>query len=258
MPTHSGHDVGELPWDAVAGRLRDGAAAVLPIGAGAKEHGYHLPLATDRIQAEWLAERLADRLVARGIDLLAWPCLCYGYYPAFVAYPGSVSLTFDTFTRVVAEIAGGLLAAGARTVFVLDTGISTLPAVGRALATIPRTHHLRVHDGARYRAVEERLVEQDYGSHADEAETSRMLALRADLVEMARAEPSPGTGPMPPGALTPDDPTSPNFSPSGCVGDPSRATSEKGTLLLEATLADLEETVAARLTVTADQKSGSS
>ena len=40
-----------------APHLRDGAAAILPIGAAAKQHGFHLPLNTDRIQAEWLAAR---------------------------------------------------------------------------------------------------------------------------------------------------------------------------------------------------------
>ena len=44
-----------MTWDEVARRIDDGAAAILPIGAAAKQHGFHLPLNTDRIQAEWLA-----------------------------------------------------------------------------------------------------------------------------------------------------------------------------------------------------------
>ena len=45
-----------LTWDEVARRIAAGAAAILPIGAAAKQHGFHLPLNTDRIQAEWFAE----------------------------------------------------------------------------------------------------------------------------------------------------------------------------------------------------------
>ena len=41
-----------MTWDAVARRIDNGAAAILPVGAAAKQHGLHLPLNTDRIQAE--------------------------------------------------------------------------------------------------------------------------------------------------------------------------------------------------------------
>ena len=49
------HFIERMRWDEVARRIQDGAAAILPIGAAAKQHGFHLPLNTDRIQAEWLA-----------------------------------------------------------------------------------------------------------------------------------------------------------------------------------------------------------
>ena len=45
--------VSRLTWKNVSARLAAGAAAILPIGAGAKQHGVHLPMATDQIQAEW-------------------------------------------------------------------------------------------------------------------------------------------------------------------------------------------------------------
>ena len=57
-----------MMWDDVARRIGDGAAAILPIGAAAKQHGFHLPLNTDRIQAEWFAAKLTER-----IDALIWP-----------------------------------------------------------------------------------------------------------------------------------------------------------------------------------------
>src|SRR5260370_12228835 len=70
-----------LTWDEVARRIADGAAAILPIGAAAKQHGFHLPINTDRIQAEWLAGKVAEK-----IDGLIWPTLTYGHYPAFFEY----------------------------------------------------------------------------------------------------------------------------------------------------------------------------
>jgi creatinine amidohydrolase len=113
--------VEHLTWDEVARRIAEGAAAIVPIGAAAKQHGFHLPLNTDRIQAEWLAARLAER-----IDALIWPTLTYGYYPAFTEYAGSSSLSASTFEAVVHEIAAGILDRGCQILFVLNTGLSTL------------------------------------------------------------------------------------------------------------------------------------
>ena len=82
--------------------------AILPIGAGSKQHGLHLPMATDQIFARYFARALADR-----IDALIWPTLSYGAYPAFVAYAGSVSLSSRTFQAAVTEIADALVGFGA-------------------------------------------------------------------------------------------------------------------------------------------------
>ena len=71
-----------------------------------------------------------------GSTRLIWPTLGYGYYPAFVAYAGSSSLSSATFEAVVHEIASGILGSGCRKLFVLNTGISTLAPVERALARL--------------------------------------------------------------------------------------------------------------------------
>jgi creatinine amidohydrolase len=232
------HFIEHMMWDEVARHIESGAAAILPIGAAAKQHGFHLPLNTDRIQAEFLASRLAMR-----IDALIWPTLNYGYYPAFVAYAGSSSLSAATFEAVVHEIATEILGCGCKKLFVLNTGISTLAPVERALARLDadRVMHLRIHEGPRYRRAAGQLAEQSHGSHADELETSLMLALAPHLVDISRAEPSPAIGHQAPGPLTPSDVNSPNYSRSGSYGDPTLATSAKGEILLTAMLDDLRE-----------------
>jgi creatinine amidohydrolase len=232
------HFIERMHWDEVAVRLGDGAVAILPIGAAAKQHGFHLPLNTDRIQGEWLAGQMAKK-----IDALIWPTLTYGHYPAFTEYAGSISLSISTFEALVREVAGQILGSGCSRLLVLNTGISTLAPVDRALARLAseRIKHLWIHGGPRYPRVARQLAEQSHGSHADELETSVMLALAPHLVDMTRAEASPNLAQAMPGALTPSDPSSPNYSRSGSYGDPTRATSAKGEALLAAMLDDLHE-----------------
>jgi creatinine amidohydrolase len=236
------HFIERMHWDEVARRLGDGAVAILPIGAAAKQHGFHLPLNTDRVQAEWLAGQMAKK-----IDALIWPTLTYGHYPAFTEYAGSSSLSISTFEALVREVAGQILSSGCTRLFVLNTGISTLAPVDRALARLAneRVKHLWIHGGPRYPRVARQLAEQGHGSHADELETSLMLALAPHLVDMTRAEASPYLNHSMPGALTPSDPESPNYSRSGSYGDPTRATLAKGEALLAAMLDDLHEQAAA-------------
>jgi creatinine amidohydrolase len=236
------HFIERLTWDEVNRRILDGAPAILPIGAAAKQHGFHLPLNTDRLQAEWLAARMAGP-----VDALIWPTLTYGHYPAFVEYAGSACLSAATFEKLVHEIASAILGGGSHRLIVLNTGISTLAPVDRALARLDadRVKHVWAYGGPRYPRVAKELAQQDHGSHADELETSVMLALAPHLVDMARAEASPSIGQKMPGPLTPTDQSSPNYSPSGSYGDPTLATAAKGEKLLAAMLEDLHEQVAA-------------
>lgn len=239
METNRHNIVANLTWKDVEARLAAGAAAILPVGAGAKEHGLHLPMNTDQIQAEWLAG-----VIAAEIDALIWPTLSYGYYPAFVRYAGSVSLSDETFQALIRETVSGLIGFGAKTVLVLDTGISTIPPIDAALASLDqggRAHHLKIHAGPRYGEAVKEHCTQSYGSHADEAETSRMLVLAPEAVDMGKAEASPADQGNGRGPLSPDDPTAPAYSPSGSWGDPTKGSREKGEALLAAMAADVVE-----------------
>jgi len=240
-----------LTWDEVSGRIAQGAAAILPIGAASKEHGFHLPINTDCVQAEWLAARIAERFGA-----MIWPTVTYGHYPAFAEYPGSSSLSAPVFESMIQEISAGIIGFGCRALFVLDTGISTLARVERALSRLanPKISHLKIQAGPRYRGASEQIAEQSHGTHADELETSLMLVLAPDLVDMSRAQASPPLKYATPGRLTPSDVSSPNYSRSGSFGDPTLATRAKGEILLAAMVDDLIETVQSFL---ADQAAGS-
>ena len=160
--------------------------------------------------------------------------------------PAAAAFRFRPSRRWCARLRRQILGSGCPKLLVLNTGISTLAPVDRALARLAseRVKHLWIHEGPRYPRVARQLAEQSHGSHADELETSLMLALAPHLVDMTRAEASPDLKQETPGALTPSDPNSPNYSRSGSYGDPTRATSAKGEALLAAMLDDLHEQAA--------------
>lgn len=215
--------------------------ALLPIGAAAKEHGYHLPLDTDYQQARWIGEQ-----VAAAIDAVVWPVLSYGYYPVFVDYPGSISLGRETFLAVVLEVLQGIARAGARSIAILNTGISTIAPLQEAVRQGPQgcaTALVNVYAGEHFNAVSRAVEQQPFGGHADEIETSIMLALAPSTVRFARAVPQPT--PILRGMFNRSDPAAANYSPSGANGDPTLATAEKGQRLLEAMRADVLAQLAA-------------
>ncbi len=231
------HFIANMTWKDAERRLANGAAALLPIGAGAKQHGLHLPMNSDEIQADWLAAEIARRH-----DMLIWPTLTYGHYPAFTDFPGSISLSKSLFTSLTAEIVAGIAAWKPRAVFVLNTGISTLTPVDAALSSrtwnIPVVH-LRIHDGPKYKAAAHGLSQQDFGSHADELETSRLLVIAPEQVDLSKAERTP-SGPF-------SGPLNRENAPSGSYGNPTLASAEKGNTLIDAMLADLDESISRTL-----------
>ncbi len=223
-------------WPQVAERLAAGAPALLAVGAACKQHGPHLPMHSDWLQAEWLARALVERT-----PVVCWPTLGYGHYPAFTDYPGSISLSAGTFTALVAEILTGIRGAGAGRCLVLNTGISTIVPLQRvielAAPDFAALDLANVYAGPAYRREEAALAEQARGGHADELETSILLAVAPEQVVMGLAPDWSGGGLR--GAFSRGDPQSPGYSPSGVYGNPRLASAAKGRLLLAAMLEDL-------------------
>lgn len=226
--------VEKLTWPQIEKKIASGATAILPIGAGSKEHGRHLPLNTDFLQAQCLADKLAA-----SENVLIWPVLGYGYYPAFVDYPGSISVDASLFANTVSEIINGIIFSGIEDVMILNTGISTIPPLQKLLALPKYRENIRLHNvysGTNFTAAIKAVETQAYGGHADEIETSIMLAIDESLVNMSFAK-APETSlvkPIARGLFNRSHPEQANYSPDGVNGDPSTANKEKGEVLLKA------------------------
>lgn len=232
----SGAFAAQLSWTEVESRVRSAAIAVLPVGAACKQHGLHLPMQADLVQAEWLAQALVQYA-----NVLVWPTVSYGYYPAFNDYPGSVTLSRETFQHMTQEILSGIHRTGVRTALILNTGISTIEPLQAAADKMSNKMCIKlanIYHGPCYLDTANAIEEQPCGGHADEIETSIMLAIDPQCVRQDKAERWTPTGMDARGAFSREQ-KKPGFSPSGVWGDPTLASEEKGHRLLEAIVDDL-------------------
>lgn len=226
-PRARGKELAQLTWVQAKEALGPATVVVLAVGAQAKEHGPHLPLSADFIQAEYFKSR-----VLAAADVVAAPTLNYSYYPAFVEYPGSTSLQLSVARELLLDVVHSIAKFGPRKFYVINVGVSTNKPLAEAAAILAvEGIALRYLDlvGPAVGAIEAPVRTQKEGSHADEIETSLMLAIAPDRVDMTKAVAEyPGR----PGPLS-LDPRSATFSRSGIYGDATRASAAKGKLLVE-------------------------
>lgn len=202
----------ELTWPEAKARFDADAVVVIPIGAASKAHGAHLPLKTDALTARALGQKLIERL-----PVVAAPVVGFGYYPAFTSFAGSQHLTADTFKAMLRELIHGFTRHGVKRIALVNTGISTEKPIDEIAA---ETGALALHMRLTGLAAED-MIEHKDGGHADERETSVVLALDPRSVRMAELEPA-------------DD-----FKLSAATGDPTRASAFKGERLIGARIDDM-------------------
>jgi creatinine amidohydrolase len=220
-----------LPWTEAARLLDTGTVVLIPLGAQAKEHGPHLPLNNDWLLAEYYTRRvMADTRV------VVYPTINYSFYPAFVEYPGSTTIRLETARDVIVDVIRTIARHGPRRFYVLNTGVSTLRALAPARDSLAASGIVMRYTDILLvgKAAEDKVRQQEGGTHADELETSMMLYMHPEMVDMRKAAKDyhPGAG-----GLTRDSATArregKTWSVTGIYGDATLATRDKGRILVE-------------------------
>jgi len=223
----------DLTWVEAQAHLNADTVVVIPLGAAAKQHGPHLRLDNDWTLAHYFAARV---LAAAAVVVL--PTVGYHYYPAFVEYPGSVTLQLATARDLIVDICTSFAAFGPRRFYVLNTGVSTLHPLSMAAERVREKGMLLRYSDLRKLAGEavRRCSQQPGGTHADEIETSVMLYIAPERVHMAKAlrDYHPGSG-----TLTRDPQQPGTYSASGIFGDATLASWAKGRDVAEAIVAGI-------------------
>ena len=225
-------------WQAAEKILATNPLVVFPLGAAAKEHGPHLPLNTDAIAANWLAEEIRLQL-----PVVIAPIINASFYPAFVEYAGSISLGVETARDILLDSCRSLAAFGAKRFYVLNNGVSTEKPLSMAQAILTKEDiqldYLQLKKA--FDKLPAELFKQAYGSHADEHETSLMLHIAPEVVDMSKAvdDGSEGEG------LLSRTQGKGVYSASGIYGQATLASAEKGKIvadvLVETIVADINE-----------------
>ena len=223
---------------------------VLPLGA-VEQHGPHLPLATDQIIADGIAERLDEECGGQLLLMPGLPVTCSEHHMAF---PGSLTLDHETFTNVVGQMVHSAARHGFRRFFLLNAHGGNM-AIGGVVTEQLSTSlpDAEVVFGTWFRMAGERLrhlVEGAYPAvgHACEFETSLILAMRPELVDRA-AIVDDGVAPASPllkfdllsGGPTVRSLPFDQITASGVWGKPSQATAEKGRAILAITIPLIKE-----------------
>jgi creatinine amidohydrolase len=217
-----------VSWKEAAEALTPDALVVIPLGAASKEHGPHLKLNNDYLIAEYLTKAVMART-----KVVVAPTVTYHFYPAFVEYAGATSLRQETARDLIVDICRGLAHFGPRKFYVLNTGVSTI-------RPLKESAELLAKDGITMRftdilnagaEVEKQIRQQKEGTHADEIETSMMLYIAPQTVDMKKAG---SDFPSRPGPMQWRDPKAPNYSPTGIYGDATLATRAKGEKIVRA------------------------
>ncbi|MGI8933169.1 creatininase family protein [Leptolyngbya sp. BC1307] len=231
-----------LSWTQVEA-LPDKANTLIiqPIGA-VEQHGPHLPLVVDAAIATAVVGQALHQLDP-AIPAYALPPLYYGKSNEHWQFPGTITLTAQTLIAVLMEMAVSVYRAGFRKL-VLVNGHGGQPQVLEIVARDLRQQHsdLMIFPlfvwGAPHNAAE--LVgasEYNQGIHAGDVETSVMLSLLPNQVDMAKAV-REYPNELPAGSLLslegqlPIAWTMADLSRSGVVGDATVSTAAKGNAIL--------------------------
>lgn len=227
----------------------------LPVGS-TEQHGPHLPVGLDYIIADHVSREAASRLKEQGVAVLKLPPVPYGLSVMWASYPGTITITTETFIGLVKDIVSSVVSSGCRNIIIVNghagnsdglrvaarDAVETIKSGTIAVVTLWELCGDLIND----------LFETKF-FHADEVETSVALALGFNIREIPQ-------NPQVPHRRYSEKwhsldlekrpkvyvyrPESTALHGDGAYGSPYLATSEKGKTLLDCMISKLTDLAA--------------
>jgi creatinine amidohydrolase len=234
---------GDCRWVDVEEMDKDKVVVVCPVAA-LEQHGHHLPLLTDTYLVTEVAERVERALPD---EVMLTPTLWVGASDHHLDFPGTVSLPNTLYVEVLKQVVRCYVQAGFRRILLLNGhGGNIAPGtvaitelanscddVDGLLLAFSSYWELAGYDS------ETHGLETAFVSHACEYETSMMLVVKGELVHMDQAQAGSPVieSPFYHSELGGKVTVAGRFhrlTPTGAMGSPEKATTDKGETLLSA------------------------
>jgi creatinine amidohydrolase len=179
--------LGEMTDPEVTAFLAEHDTVLVPTGS-TEQHGPHGPLSTDSLVPREVAARVASR-----IDAVVAPTLHYSLSYPHVGFAGMVHIRIPTFMALIEDVAVSLASVGFRRIVFLNGHYDNTYAIAYACANgaerMPadaRAFPINYWDGLTPEEAAE-YMDASTGLHANRAETSAVLAIDPNLVDMDAA-----------------------------------------------------------------------
>jgi creatinine amidohydrolase len=242
-----------LTWPEVRRAVAEDRVCLIPAGT-LEDHGPHLPIDADTRIASEICRRAAEALPD---DVVLLPPIIHGYTPHHMDFPGPITIGWETFVRYAVDIGTSLARHGFKRILYLNGHGSNIPLMDMTARLVALEHSDVLAAAAFYLTSAEgmRVVEEVRESgpggmgHACELETSIYLAIEPDAVFMDKAV---DENSFPEGKHAWMDwsdgplkimPWWSAISHTGVHGDATKATAEKGAILLDAAVKECVEFV---------------
>lgn len=210
----------------------DDTVVILPLGV-IEEHGEHLPLNTDSLQGEYIAEELAKKTGA-----LVAPPIRYGVCNTTKNFPGTISIEFDTLRSLIQDVLFEFARNGIKNIVIVSghAGSSHLAAVRLAAKEVVDEEKVKMLALSDYEIIYNAGIAEEGEGHSGWIETSRIMAIRPDLI---KGKGKKGVNKIPKYMVL----RHPEKYWKGVSGDPAKATKKKGDELNELVIGEMVKMV---------------
>lgn len=187
LPRHFWH---EMTTEDFKDPSRGNWIAVLPVAA-IEQHGPHLPIVTDTAIADGQVQRVLE-LLPDDLPATFLPTQQVGKSDEHISSPGTLTLSWDTVTRCWIEIGECVARAGVRKMVLINAHGGNVPILDIVARELRVKHDMFVTatNWLRFGQPEGLFSKEElsFGIHGGDIETSLMLHLRPDLVQMDHAQ----------------------------------------------------------------------
>ncbi len=175
----------ELSQPEIAAQFKKNPLVILAAGS-VEQHGPHLPTGTDMYAVDVIAEAVAERM-----DGLVLPSTPLGVTPLHMPYEGTITLTPETYMRVVVETCASTARHGAKYLLLINWHEGNISSLAIAAETLHREHGLTVATAQACYVAADLFGQECNGlTHGGEIEALAVLARRPELVHLERIDKS--------------------------------------------------------------------